>query len=119
MLRSDCFDFSNAYIVVKGTITVTNPDDAKRNKSIAFKTNAPFINCISKTNSVQIDNAEDLNVVMSMYNLFGYSKNYKKNPKKTQEVCEIITEMNPVILFLLKLNLLNTRQVLQEWCWCW
>ena len=50
MLRSDLCNFSDAYIVVKGVITVTNPDDAKRNKSLAFKNNAPFINCISKTN---------------------------------------------------------------------
>ena len=78
MLRSDLCDFSDAYIVVKGTITVTNPDNAKRNKSVAFKNNAPFINCISKINGVQIDNAEDLDVVMPMYNLLEYSKNYKK-----------------------------------------
>ena len=78
MLRSDLCDFSDAYIVVKGTITVTNPDNAKRNKAVAFKNNAPFINCISKINGVQIDNAEDLDVVMPMYNLLEYSKNYKK-----------------------------------------
>ena len=78
MLRSDLCDFSEAYIVVKGYIAVTNPDDAKRNKSIAFKNNAPFINCISKINGVQIDNVEDLDVVMPMYNLLEYSKNYKK-----------------------------------------
>ena len=46
MLRSDLCDLSGAYIVVKGTITVTNPNNAKRNKSVAFKNNAPFINCI-------------------------------------------------------------------------
>ena len=51
---------------------------AKRNKSVAFKNNAPFINCISKINGVQIDNAEDLDVVMPMYNLLEYSKNYRK-----------------------------------------
>ena len=50
MLRSDLCDFSDAFIVVKGTITVTNPDNAKRNKSVAFKNNSPFINCISKIN---------------------------------------------------------------------
>ena len=60
MLRSDLCDFSDSYIVVEGTITVTNPDGAKRNKSVAFKNNAPFINCISKINGVQIENAEDL-----------------------------------------------------------
>ena len=78
MLRSDLCDFSDAYIVVKGNITVTNPDNAKRNKAVAFKNNAPFINCISKINGVKIDNAEDLDVVMPMYNLLEYSKNYKK-----------------------------------------
>ena len=78
MLRSNLCDFSDAYIVVKGTITVTNPDNAKRNKAVAFKNNAPFINCISKINGVKIDNAEDLDVVMPMYNLLEYSKNYRK-----------------------------------------
>ena len=78
MLRSNLRDFSDAYIVVKGTITVTNPDNAKRNKAVAFKNNAPFINCISKINGVKIDNAEDLDVVMPMYNLLEYSKNYRK-----------------------------------------
>ena len=70
--------FSDAYIVVKGDITVTEPDNAKRNKSVAFKNSAPFINCMSKINSAQIDNAKDLGVVMPMYNLLQYSKNYRK-----------------------------------------
>ena len=60
MLRPDLCDYSDAYIFVKGVITVTNPNDAKRNKSVAFKNNAPFINCISKINNVLIDNAEVL-----------------------------------------------------------
>ena len=63
---------------MKGTITATNPNGAKRNKAVAFKNNAPFINCISEINGVQIDNAEDLDVVMLMYNLLEYSKNYRK-----------------------------------------
>ena len=78
VLRSDLCDFSDAYIVVKRNIIVTNPDNAKRNKAVAFKNNAPFINCISKINGVQIDNAKDLDVVMPMYNLLEYSKNYRK-----------------------------------------
>ena len=48
-------------------------------KKLVFKNNALFINCISKINGVKIDNAEDLDVVMPMYNLLEYSKNYKKN----------------------------------------
>ena len=95
MLRSDLCDYSDAYIVVKGTITVVRPNAAKRNKEAIFKNNAPFINCISKINGVKIDNAEDLDVVMPMYNL-------------QQVVYGIIIEMNQVILFLLILNLLNT-----------
>ena len=46
-----------------------------RNRFLAFKNNAPFTNCISKINNVLIDNAEDLDIVMPMYNLLEYSKN--------------------------------------------
>ena len=61
MLRSDLCDFSDAYFVVKGDITLTK--DADRgfigiiNTSLAFKNNAPFTNYISKINNVLIDNA--------------------------------------------------------------
>ena len=78
MLRSDLCDFSDAYIVVKGIIGVLNPDNAKRNKAVAFKNNTPCINCISKINGVQIGNAEDLDIVMPMCSLLEYSKNYRK-----------------------------------------
>ena len=78
MLRSNLCDFSDAYIIVKGTITVVRPNNDKRNKAVTFKNNAPFINCISKNNEVKIDNAEDLDVVKPMYNLLEYSKNYKQ-----------------------------------------
>ena len=78
LLKSNLSDFSDAYIIVKGIITVVRPNNAKRNKAVTFKNNAPFINCISKTNGVKTDNAEDLDVVMPMYNLLEYSKNYKK-----------------------------------------
>ena len=63
---------------MKGTIAAAAPYNAKRNKSVAFRNNTPFINCISKIKNVLIDNAEDLDVVMPMYNLLGYSKNYRK-----------------------------------------
>ena len=45
-------------------------------KKLAFKNNAPFVSCISKINNTLIDNAEDLDVVMPMYNLLEYSQNY-------------------------------------------
>ena len=102
MLRSDLCDFNDAYIVVKGNIIVdkkiftANDFEAPNNtaanatatnaannnafgeKRVVFKNNAPFINCTSKINSVKIDNAEDLDVVMPMYNLLENSKNYRK-----------------------------------------
>ena len=78
ILRSDLCDFSDAYIVAKGNIIVINPEKGNRNKSITFKNSALFINCISKINGVQIDNTEDLYVVMPVYNLLEYSKNYRK-----------------------------------------
>ena len=102
MLRSDLCDFSDAYIAVKGNIiadkktftandfdgpnntaanaTATNTanDNAFGENKLVFKNNAPLINCILKINVVQIDNTEDLDVVMPMYNLLEYSKNYRK-----------------------------------------
>ena len=87
MLRSDLSDYSDAYIVVKGGINLEGDNDAnKQNKSIAFKNNAPFINCISKINSVKIENAKDLGVLMPTYNLLEYSKNYRKNNRKFVEL---------------------------------
>ena len=78
MLRSDLCDFSDAYIVVKRSITVTNPDNNAHDKKLAFKDNTLFVSCISKINNTLNDNAEDLDVVMPMYNLLEYSKNYSK-----------------------------------------
>ena len=70
MLRSDLCDYSDAYIVVKGKIIVTNPDNDAYDKKLAFKNNVPFTSCILKIyNTLIDDNAEDLNVVMPMYNL--------------------------------------------------
>ena len=82
MLRPDLCDFSDVYIVVKGDITLEGDNNAnKPNKNLTFKNNAPFISCILKINSIKIDDAEDLDAVMPMYNLLGYSKNYRKTTK--------------------------------------
>ena len=82
MIQSDLCDFSDACIVVKKDITLTKTNRRRiidiRNKFLEFKSNVPFTNCISKINNVLIDNAEDLDVVMPMYNLLEYSKNYRK-----------------------------------------
>ena len=77
MLRSDLCNYSDVYVWVKGKITVTNENDnANFNKELTLKNNAPFISCISKINGELV--AEDLDIVMPMYNLLEYSKNYEK-----------------------------------------
>ena len=77
MLRSDLCNYSDPYIVVKGRISVRGNNDAtKRKKKLNFKNNAPFRSCISKIKSTLIDNAEDLHVVIPMYNLLEYRDNY-------------------------------------------
>ena len=85
MLKSSLCDYSDAYILVKGKITTAGAGDDEaakqldeRNKGVAFKNCAPFINCISEINNTQIDNAKDIDIVMPMYNLIEYSDNYAK-----------------------------------------
>ena len=86
MLRSNLCDYSDAYILVKSTITVTAPGANngannirdKRNRPLILKNNAPFVSCITRINGELIEDADDLDIVMSMYNLLEYSKNYRK-----------------------------------------
>ena len=86
MLRSNLCDYSDAYILVKGTITVTAPGANngannirhKRNRPVILKNNAPFVSCITRINGELIEDADDLDIVMFMYNLLEYSKNYRK-----------------------------------------
>ena len=79
MLRSDLCDYSDAYILIKGTITVAEnyPRD-RQNRPVILKNNAPFISCIARINGELMEDADDLDVVMPIYNLLEYSKNYKK-----------------------------------------
>ena len=76
MLRSK---YSNAYIAVKGRISVGGTNNANaRNKKLTFKNNPPFRSCILKINNTYIDNKEDLDIVIPVYNLLEYSENYSK-----------------------------------------
>ena len=81
MLQSDLCDNSDVYIVVKGTIAVADLSNDAYDKKLAFKNKAPFISGISKINNTSIDNAEDLDIVIPMYNFTEYSKNYSKTPE--------------------------------------
>ena len=79
MLRSDLCDYSDVYILIKSTITVDgNAPRDKQNRPVILKNNAPFISCITRINGELIEDADDLDVVMPMYNLLEYSKNYRK-----------------------------------------
>ena len=85
MFKSSLCDYSDAYILVKGTITVNNTaaqgaavNNNNNNKKVIFKNCAPFTNCISEINNTQIDNAKDIDIVMPIYNLIEYSDNYAK-----------------------------------------
>ena len=79
MLRSNLCGYSDGYILVNGMITVTgnHPRD-RQNRPLILKNNAPFVSCITRINGELIEDADDLDIVMPMYNLLEYSKNYRK-----------------------------------------
>ena len=99
MLKSSLCDYSDAYILVKGTISVNNTAAAGAganniNKKVIFKNCAPFTNCISEINNTQIDNAKDIDIVMPMYNLIEYSDSYAKTTGSLWQYCKDIPALN-------------------------
>ena len=86
MLKSSLCDYSDAYILLKGAITVNNTaaadaDANNTNEKVIFKNCAPFTTCTSEINNTQIDNAKDIDIVMPMYNLIEYGDNYAKTSR--------------------------------------
>ena len=95
MLRSSLCDYDDAYILVKGNISVNNTAAANNtNKKVILKFCAPFTNCISKINNTQTDNAEYIDIVMPMYNLIEYSDNYSKTSGSLLQYCKEISAVN-------------------------
>ena len=99
MLRSSLCDYSDAYILAKGNISVNNTaaadvDANNTNKKVIFKNCAPFTKCISKINNVKIDNAQYIDIVMPMYNLIEYSDNYSKTSGSLWQYCKDIPAVN-------------------------
>ena len=99
MLKSSLCDYSDAYILVKGTITVNNTASADAdandtNKKVIFKNSPRFTNCISEINNTQVDNAQDIDIVMPMYNLIEYSDNYSKTSGSLWQYCKDIPAVN-------------------------
>ena len=99
MLKSSLFDYSNAYILVKGNITVNNTatDGAaafNTVKKVIFKNYASFTNCISEINHTEVDNAKDIDIVMPMHNFIEYSDNYPKTSGSLWQHCKDIPAVN-------------------------
>ena len=107
ILKSSLCDYSDAYTLVKGTITVNNTVAQgaaanNTNKKVIFKNCAPFTNCISEINNTQIGNAKDIDIVMPMYNLIEYSDNYAKTTASLWQYCKDIpgrNDNNQIIVF--------------------
>ena len=99
MLRSSLCDYSDAYILVNWNISVNNTAAEghaanNTNKKVIFKHCVPFTSCISKINNTQIDDAEYIDIVMSMYNLIEYSYNCSKTPGSLWQYCKEIASVN-------------------------
>ena len=104
MLRSNLCDYADGYILVKRTITITatGDDDAtnradERDKGVTFKNCAPFTKCVIRINN---NNAQDIDIVMPMYNLIEYSNNYSKNLEvygNTTKMIQMITRQTVII----------------------
>ena len=119
MLKSSLCDYSDSYILVKGTISVNNTaaagaDTNNTNKKIILCYS--FTNCISEINNAQVENAKDIDIVMPMYNLIEYSDNYAKTSESLWQYCKDIplldgnnvntffTEANPTDSFNFKVK---------------
>ena len=94
MLRSSSCDYSDAYILAKGNITIndTAVEGAAANyinKTVIFKNCAPFTNCISKINNTQIDNTEYIDIVMPMYNLINIAIIIQKHLEAYENIVKI------------------------------
>ena len=101
MLRSNLCDYADAYILAKGTIIITatgNDDAAKRaderDKGVTFKNCAPFTKRISRINNTDIDNAQDIDIILPMYNLIEYSDNYSKTSESLWQYYKVDLKNN-------------------------
>ena len=114
ILKSSFCDYRDAYILVKGTITVNNTaaadaDANNTNKKMIFKNCALFTNCMNEINNTQVDNAKDIDIVMPMYNLIGYCDNYSKTSRSLWQYCKEIpaVDNNNAIVNFPENNLTN------------
>ena len=125
MLRSNLCDYADAYILVKGTIIITatwNDDAARRlderDKGVTFKNCAPFTKRISRINNRDIDNAQDIDIVLPMYNLSEYSDNYSKTSESLWQYYKVDLKNNITdsesFKFKVKITGNSLQQVVQK-----
>ena len=95
MLKSSLCDYSNAYILVEGKITITKKRTGtvarqadERDKDGTFKNCALFIHRITEINMINVDNVKDIDIVMPMYNLIEYNDNYAKKIWKFEAILQ-------------------------------
>ena len=110
MLKSSLCDYSDAYILVKGSVTVNNTavgdaDANKTNKKVILKNCSIFSSCISEINNTQVDNANVIDILMPMYNLIEYSDNFWR----TLEMPLINTEINLILTWSTNCGVVSTN----------
>ena len=115
MLKSSLYDYSDAYILVNGAITVNNTaaadaDAGNTNKKVIFKNCAPFTNCISEVNNTPVDIAKNIDIVMPIYNLIEYSDNYSKTSGSLRQYCKNVpaVDNNNAIVHFAENNLTDS-----------
>ena len=84
--RTSLCDYSNAYILVTGSIRITC---GNQNTKVAFKNCAPFKKSRTEINEISVDDAQYINIAMHMHNLIEYSDNFSD----TSEVYGNLKEM--------------------------
>ena len=91
-LKSKLCDYADAHILVKGTIAITGARDNaparqpdERNKGVIFENCASFTKCISRINGIDIDSAQNTDIVMPMYSFIEYSDDYSKTSGGLQQ----------------------------------
>ena len=99
MLRYSICEYSDKYILVKGSISVNNTaavdaDANNTNQKVIFKNCAPFTDCISKINNTQVDNGKDIGIVMPINNLTEYNNNYSKKYGSLWQHCKDTAAVN-------------------------
>ena len=84
-MKPNLCDYSNAYILVTGDIKIA---DIAADANAAFKNCAPFKRCVTHINDEHVETAENLDIIMPMYNLIQYSDSYADS--KLQKGCKNI-----------------------------